>query len=569
MAREGVRSVGAVRRLARASAAILDTSLPLPDLLRVTADATRRVLRAHHARIQLSGDPTTPGDATTAVSLSKSYAVDAASEPFLDLADVAQLFTGERDILRWNQPGLAQRLPGTAPSGKRLARSLLAARLTGRDGEDIGWLQVSDKQRGQFSSSDESILRHISRVAEAALALAWYREAVQREQSAREAAEAASRLKDEFLAVLSHELRTPLNAILGWAGLVREGRVSGAGILRALEVIERNARLQKQIVQDVLETSHAVTGRLQLETQPVDLVAVISEAVNALRPTAERKEVRLIVDLDSAAGEMLGDPPRLQQIVWNLLSNAVKFTPAAGQVCVLLTRVDDRARLTVSDTGPGIAPERLPHVFEGSLQARRSTTRRDRGLGIGLAIARHLAEAHGGSIAAANRSDGPGAVFTVDLPLHAHPPPAHPALHEPRAAPARVIEARIVIADEDTDAADFLRLVLEHAGATVVRVSSIAEVRAILGDGAHDLLLVDTALLEEEASGLIPSLRAMGPDANRTLGAVALTGAPSARHREELRNQGFDDALTKPVDPTKVAALVGRVLDERCGMPQT
>ena len=312
-------------------------------------------------------------------------------------------------------------------------------------------------------------------------------------EAARAGAEAANRLKDEFLTTLSHELRTPLNAILGWAKLLRSDAVDPADLDEGLEVIERNSRAQAQLIEDLLDVSRIVSGKLALEVQPADLEDVIDAALTAVRPAAEAKGVRLSRLLDSLAGPVRGDPARLQQVVWNLLANAVKFTPAGGKVQVLLERVNSHVEVSVIDTGAGILPEFLPHVFERFRQADGSTTRRHGGLGLGLSIVKQLVEMHGGTVRAKSPGPGLGATFVVALPIatvhpeaEADPRPrpggADPADPEPG---GEVLDGlRVLIVDDEADARGLMRRVLSGCGATVAAAASADEALRLLGESA-------------------------------------------------------------------------------------
>ncbi|HET7746588.1 MAG TPA: ATP-binding protein, partial [Vicinamibacteria bacterium] len=285
-----------------------------------------------------------------------------------------------------------------------------------RAGHVSGLMVAGDPQPGGFGARDELILRGLA--SQTAVALDNARLFDETQHLYREAVE-ANRLKDEFLATLSHELRTPLNAIVGWAHLLRAGRLDPATTTKAIDTITRNAEAQNQLISDILDVSRIVAGKLRLEIAAVDLSAVIDAALDTVRPGADAKGIRLEKIVDPAAGPITGDAHRLQQVVWNLLSNAIKFTPKKGRIQVRLEATASQVRLTIADTGPGIAPEFLPHVFERFRQADASTTRRHTGLGLGLAIVRHLVELHGGTVRASNREEGTGAVMTVQVPLRA------------------------------------------------------------------------------------------------------------------------------------------------------
>ena len=309
-----------------------------------------------------------------------------------------------------------------------------------------------------------------------------------RAQTARTEAEAANRAKDEFLTVLSHELRTPLNAVYGWARMLREHQLDEAASARALEAIDRNANAQVQLIDDLLDVSRVITGKMRLDVRPVDLPAVIDAALDAVRPAAAAKEIRLQSVLDPRAGPMTGDPNRLQQVVWNLLMNAVKFTAKGGRVQVHLQRVNSHVEIVVSDTGRGIAPDVLPFVFDRFRQGDSSTTRAHSGLGLGLALVKHLVELHGGSVAAQSAGEGQGATFTVKLPLTIVDVGATPAMRtHPTAASMNLPRAaigldgvRVLMVDDDPDALDLASTILNGAGADVRKCLSAAEALEIL-----------------------------------------------------------------------------------------
>jgi signal transduction histidine kinase/response regulator RpfG family c-di-GMP phosphodiesterase len=389
-----------------------------------------------------------------------------------------------------------------------------------------------------------------------------------REQAARAEAELANRTKDEFLATLSHELRTPLTAILGWSHLLRSGKFDQEGVLRGLETIERNARSQSQLIDDLLDVSRIITGKLSLDVRPVDLVTVVGAVIESMRPAADAKGIKFAVELDPSAARISGDASRLQQVVWNLLSNAVKFTPEGGRVETRLERAGAGARLTVSDTGQGIAPQFLPHVFERFRQADGTTTRQHGGLGLGLAIARHLVELHGGTIEA--RSDGvnKGTTFTVTLPS-ASParepaarreiaPPDAPDRQPPRRAP--VLDGlRILIVDDEPDTRDMITEVLARCGAVVKSCGSAAEALPVLAEGGADLLVSDIGMPEMDGYAFIKKVRQMGRRRGGAIPAVALTAYASPQDREQAISAGFHRHLAKPLDPEELIAVVASV----------
>ena len=380
-----------------------------------------------------------------------------------------------------------------------------------------------------------------------------------RERAAREAAEAASLMKDEFLATLSHELRTPLNAIVGWAALVRAGGLQGERLDQALESIARNARAQARLIDDLLDVSAIISGKLSLEMRPVDLGAVIEAALDSVRPAAAARRILLEADLAPAVLPVSGDPDRLQQVVWNLLSNGTKFTPEGGAVRVRLDRDGGQARITVEDTGPGIDEAFLPHVFEPFRQADGSITRTHGGLGLGLAIVRRLVELHGGSVRAEN---GSGAKFEVRLPLRAEEPERR--VHEARSAeaaiglecPPNVPGLRVLVVDDEPDARNLATVLLERCGAEVHTVGSAAEAMRALLELRPDVLLCDIAMPGVDGYALIRRIRALPPDQGGRIPAAALTAHARAEDRRRTLLAGFNLHVPKPVDPEELLAVV-------------
>jgi PAS domain S-box-containing protein len=387
-------------------------------------------------------------------------------------------------------------------------------------------------------------------------------------ERARNDAEAASRAKDAFLATISHELRTPLSPILAWARLLRIGKaLDEEKSARAIEAIERCAKTQAQLIEDLLDVSRIVAGRLRLDVRPVDLAPVVQAAVDVVRPAAEAKGVRLHVVVDPNAGRVSGDPQRLQQVVWNLLSNAVKFTPKGGQVQVVLERVNSYVEVAVSDTGQGIAADFLPHVFERFQQADRGPSRTHGGLGLGLAIVRHIAELHGGTVHAESPGPGQGAVFTLKLPLIvlARTAGEHERRH-PRAPDeatsdtlASLAGLRVLVVDDDPDSNEVVRLLLAGQGAEVEVAASAAQALDILGRWRPDVLVSDIGMPGEDGYGLIRNVRSRDGDKPQRLPAVALTAYATVDDRVRLLSAGFQAHVTKPLDPAELVAVVASV----------
>lgn len=387
------------------------------------------------------------------------------------------------------------------------------------------------------------------------------------ERAAREDAEKANRLKDEFLATLSHELRTPLNAVIGWSRMLKSGRLDRESSLHALEVIERNAWAQKQIIEDILDVSRVITGKLQLNLGPVDLVAVVDAALDAVRPALEAKNIKIETIIDAGLKIVPGDADRLQQVVWNLLSNAAKFTPLDGMVEVRVTQDDAHVQIQVSDSGPGIDPDFLPHVFERFRQADGSITRTYGGLGLGLAIVRHLVELHGGIITAENKTDGSGAVFTVKLRLPSSElgtEALSSVLFEEAEPEAPSLEnLRILIVDDERDTLDLVALELTQHGAKVTGVTSADRALAVLENSRFDLMISDLAMPGTDGYELIRKLRKSEAGGERKMPAVALTAYARVQDRMQAILAGYNTHVAKPVEAneliTVVASLTGRL----------
>ncbi len=387
-----------------------------------------------------------------------------------------------------------------------------------------------------------------------------------RERTARAAAEAASLMKDEFLATLSHELRTPLNAIVGWTHLLRSGTLSGEKLQRAVETIERNAYAQARLIDDLLDVSAIVSGKMSLEVRPVELAKVVEAVLEGVRPAADAKGIRLQVALDPDAGPVPGDAARLQQVVWNLLSNAVKFTPVGGRVRVGLERRGGHARLSVHDSGVGIEPDFLPHVFEPFRQADSGTTRAQGGLGLGLAIVRRLVELHGGSARAESDGPGQGATFVVDLPLLAGEPerrtPEAPQVEEGNGAPD-LAGLRVLVVDDEPDSRDLMAVALEEKGAEVMAVDSAVRARGAFDGFRPDVLVSDIAMAEQDGYDLIRWVRDLPPERGGAVPAAAVTAYARSEDRRRALLAGFNMHLSKPFDPGEllavVASLGGRV----------
>jgi signal transduction histidine kinase/integral membrane sensor domain MASE1/ActR/RegA family two-component response regulator len=386
-----------------------------------------------------------------------------------------------------------------------------------------------------------------------------------REQFARNEAEKANRLKDEFLATLSHELRTPLTAMLGWLTMLRGGKLDGETSSHALETVERNAKVQAQLIEDLVDVSRIAGGKVQLEVQPVDLIDLITAAVDIVRPAANARGVWVEVIADSVIGPVAGDPSRLQQIIWNLLSNAVKFTERDGHVYITLRSVGSLAEIEVRDTGVGISPDFLPSVFERFRQAESPVTRSHRGLGLGLAIVRHLTELHGGSVRAASDGEGKGATFTIRIPLatdHHVFKSSGSERAKPLTSPQPLQGLRVLLVEDEKDARELLALTLRVSGANVEAVESVQEALTTLQSSRPDVLLSDIGLPFESGYDLIRQIRALPSDLSQ-LPAVALTAFATEKDRQLALSAGFQTHLTKPIEPEALVeaiehAIIGR-----------
>ncbi|MEH2324554.1 MAG: ATP-binding protein [Nostoc sp.] len=380
-----------------------------------------------------------------------------------------------------------------------------------------------------------------------------------REQAAREQAQTANRIKDEFLAVLSHELRSPLNPILGWSKLLRNGTLNAAKTATALETIERNAKLQAQLIEDLLDISRILSGKLNLEMAPVNLASTIEAAIETVRLAAEAKSIQIQRVFDPNIGQILGDSARLQQVFWNLLTNAVKFSFAGGRVEIRLECRDSQAQITVSDTGKGINPDFLPYVFESFRQADATTTRKFGGLGLGLAIVRHLVEVHGGTVQVDSRGEGQGAIFNVRFPLMKAQRSSQKA-EENRSFftfnTSPLTGIRVLIVDDDEDIRDFLGFVLEQAGAEVSIVTSAIEALQAVEQSPPDILLSDIGMPDMDGYMLIRQIRAMPAEQGGQILALALSAYAGEVNRQQALAAGFQQHVAKPIDPDALIAVI-------------
>ncbi len=383
------------------------------------------------------------------------------------------------------------------------------------------------------------------------------------EQAARRESERISRAKDEFLATLSHELRTPLNAILGWATLLRDAASDPEELKQGLEAIERNARTQCRLIDDLLDMSRIISGMLRLEVRPLDLRTIVADSIESVSPAAQAKHIAIRRKFDDDAAIVSGDAARLQQVIWNLLANAIKFTPRGGEIDVQVERVQSHVQLRIADTGQGIAPEFLPNLFARFTQGDASTTRTHGGLGLGLAIVRHLVELHGGSVCGESAGKGRGATFTISLPVapvlqdKVAPAPPGAFSSERKAPPAIDLDGvKVLVVDDEADSRLLTRKILEGAHASVLCAASAAQALALVREQQPDVLLTDIAMPHEDGYQLISKLRSLEPAQGGKTPAAALTAFARPEDRRHALLTGFQLHIAKPIEPADLLAAV-------------
>ena len=435
-------------------------------------------------------------------------------------------------------------------------------------GGDVRWVRATGRtyynERGEpvrFDGTTQDVTGERTKAEERQALL-------QSERLARAEAERASRMKDEFLATLSHELRTPLNAILGWAQLLARDGGDKQTLGEGLAVIERNARVQTQLIEDLLDMSRIISGKIRLDVQLIDAAPIIDAAMETVKPAADARGIRLQKVLDTHAGPIAGDPGRLQQVVWNLLSNAIKFTSRDGRVQVILERVNSHIEISVTDTGTGIKPEFLPHVFERFRQADASTTRAHGGLGLGLAIVKQLVELHGGTIRAKSPGEGRGSTFTILLPLapvhrtqenerRVHPRAPQTAALDPECFSLRGLT--VLVVDDEPDARDLIKRLLEECQATVLLASSAAEALPLIDSQTPDVLVSDIGMPDVDGYEFLKQVRSRGKDESARIPAIALTAFARSEDRTRALLAGFLVHVSKPVEPQELIATIASV----------
>jgi PAS domain S-box-containing protein len=466
------------------------------------------------------------------------------------------------------------------PKGHPAVRSYLAVPVVSRSGAVLGSLFFGHPEPRMFSERTERIIVNVASQAAVAIDNARLYEAAQQaaeerkvlldsERSARAEAERTSQMKDEFLATLSHELRTPLTAILGWAQVLRRGSRDEADLHRGLQTIERNARAQAQLIEDLLDMSRITSGKVQLEMTQLSAKAVVDAAIETVRPAADARNIQILRDYQDGPAMVAGDPSRLQQIIWNLLSNAIKFTPRDGTIQVSVGCADGQVEIAIRDSGIGIEPEFLAHVFERFRQADASTTRKHGGLGLGLSIVKHLVEQHGGTVSAASEGEGSGSCFTMRLPRSlAHASAERHAGSGAQRAAAAAADAgadlalrdlsglQVLVVDDELDARELIRRILSDCHADVLTAATATEALALLQTARPDLLVSDIGMPDVDGFELLGRVRALGPARGGDVPAIALTAFARSEDRIRALASGFLTHISKPVEPADLIAKV-------------
>ena len=505
-----------LHRLAAASLAI-NAAGSVERMLQVVTTSARDILGADRAI------------AIAMLDERRTHRAVAPATPALEREEAEQALASS--VCRTNRPS-------RTPGGE------LSAPLIGSDGRNMGLVRVSRPADGAFVDEEEDLLVQLAQMVSIAIENTLFGEVRE-----------ANRLKDEFLATVSHELRTPLNAMVSWAWMLRSGSLGSEAAARAAAAIERSVKAQARIIDDLLDVSRIVSGKLRLSMRTVDLAGVVDMAIESVTAAAEAKDLALVRSVE-AGSAVFGDPDRLQQVAWNLLSNAIKFTPRRGQIEVSVRHAGGDVELSVRDTGQGIPASFLPHVFERFRQADGSSTRRTGGLGLGLAIVRHLVELHGGTVQAESAGEGLGATFVVTMPIATDhqeiaPQNGRAASHGNGDLPPRLDGLRVLVVEDEPDTRDAVCLLLSRAGARAVGVGSAAEALVALDGARPDVLVCDIGLPGEDGYSLIRRIRAVTDDGKPFIPAVALTAYAHERDRARAHREGFQTHIVKPVDPAE------------------
>ena len=552
-----------LQKLAAASLAI-NSAMSIEQMLHTIADSAREVLGTHQAIMLYTGDSNSKSPKPTAVgSFSDRY--HEWQNRTLEISAVTETAVARsRTAVRLTDTELRAHPDWAIVSNlviPPVVNGVVAAPLLDREGNNLGVIYATDPADGEFTNDDVALLMQLAQMGSVAIENTIYSQ--ERE---------ANRAKDEFLATLSHELRTPLNAILGWTELM-QGETMSEELGHAFQVIDRSARAQAKLIEDLLEVSRINSGKIRMNLRPIELHPVIEAAIDSVRPSADAKGVVLQYDPAPLPG-LIGDPDRLQQVIWNLLSNAVKFTPAGGVVSVhtSVDSAENRVEISVRDSGQGISSEFLPHVFERFRQADSSSTRRHGGLGIGLTIVRHIVQLHEGAVRVFSEGIGKGSTFTCSLPftkpgagLNGAKSPQHAAcVAEDANATAREPETmlqglNLLLVEDDADGREMLATLLRRHAATVTTASSVREAMDELSQHIPDLIISDIAMPEEDGYSFIRRLRRTSDEAQQRLPAIALTAHARSNDREHALAAGYDDHVVKPVTPSHLIRAIQRL----------
>lgn len=534
-----------LRGMTEASLAIA-SALSLDDVLQLITDQAREVVGAHQAvtTLLIGGDW---ARAVSSISLSEKYAAWRGADLKPDGSGIESLVCSSNHTVKLTEEEARQH-PSGRDSGRPARDSLpmrgwLAAPLIEREGKNVGLIQLSDKYEGEFTEEDEEILIQLAHMASAS---------VQNARLYREAQE-ANKAKDDFIATLSHELRTPMTAILGWVQFLRSSDNDEQDVVSAIEMIENSTRVQARIIEDLMDVSRIIAGKLHLERAAIELEPLVRAAERNFAGTLKERNLTYRTEIETEPLSIWGDGTRLQQVVWNLLSNAIKFTPDGGSVSLSLGRREDRALIRVSDTGEGISAEFIDHVFERFRQASNHAHHHSPGLGLGLAIVRHLVEAHEGTVEVESPGLGKGTTFTVSLPLS---PILDRQAAERRPEPPDLNGLKVLIVDDDEHARALLTATLSRFGATLRAASSVAEAMEALRTFAADVVISDIAMPGEDGYALIRKLRDLGPELGRDVPAMALTAYGRPEHHARIVSSGFQRYVQKPVEPETLGHLI-------------
>ncbi|MBD1920355.1 PAS domain-containing protein [Microcoleus sp. FACHB-831] len=550
-----------LQKLALASLAI-NSAVSTEDVLRAIAQQAQEIILAHQSVTSMTIDQNWT-QAINCVLLSDKYAAWRDYDEKTDGSGIYACVCHANRPMRMTQAQLEAH-PKWQGFGKHAdkhppMRGWLAAPLVGRDGRNIGLIQLSDKYEGEFTEEDEAIIVQLAQMGAVAIE---NRRLYEAEQIARTQAESANRVKDEFLAVLSHELRSPLNPILGWAKLLRSRKYDAATTARALEIIERNATLQTQLIEDLLDVSRIMQGKISLNAFPVNLASIIEAAIDTMRLAAEAKSIQIEALVHSTRAIVSGDGNRLQQVVWNLLSNAIKFTPQGGRIEILLETIGSFAQIQVKDTGKGITEEFLPYVFDYFRQADSTITRKFGGLGLGLAIVRHLVELHGGNVSVESLGEGLGTTFTVKLPLYNSLGKGDSTenLENINSSDfpfsSSLAGVRVLVVDDEPDTREFVTFALEQSGAKTSAAASTGEALEAIKSFRPDVIVSDIGMPEEDGYSFIGKVRSLAPKLGGTIPAIALTAYAREEDRLQALSAGFQMHVAKPIEPDDLVAIV-------------